>query len=237
MSVRLIAPGSVLRRLPSSLSSRERTVIDAIRYSIEMSDITYTRLVSQLESIVVSRQIDESRGAEILADAWAMLDCLFRLYKLLRARKGFQREKSIKEFNRCLVGITDIRNGVQHLDTQVYNADIEDRPALGCVTWSYVRDAAAGKLEFWLYVSGAMKRGLHKAARLDSEYEDPIGRIRLHAYGSEVCLSDAYRALPGVVNVLKSQVVAAGAEDSSPRAVDHFLCISVTAQDSKDEQQ
>ena len=113
---RIIEPGSVLRRLPSNLAPRQRALLDGIRFSAEMCELAFERLINSLIGITQERNAEGVIGfAAPFADAWTMIDAANRMRPLMKALPGADRADITAEFMGATATVYTLRNAVQHL--------------------------------------------------------------------------------------------------------------------------
>jgi hypothetical protein len=83
---KLIPQNSPLVRHPQNLDPRQRLILDGMRYSVEITELAFRRLVEILTAISQSGKdsLPPDAFASALADVWAIVDSVNRLRTLDR---------------------------------------------------------------------------------------------------------------------------------------------------------
>ncbi len=129
----LINKNSVLFRLPKNLNSKQRLVLDGIRYSVQIADQSFLSLLNSLFMYSAIEPTLQSSAA-IFANAWSIVDSLTRLDKLLNCLTELHDQEPIKQF-REKAKIKRMRNHIQHLDERFDKLVELRRPTWGTLTW------------------------------------------------------------------------------------------------------
>lgn len=132
----LINKNSVLFRLPKNLNSKQRLVLDGIRYSVQIADQSFLSLLNSLFMYSATEPTLQSSAA-IFANAWSIVDSLTRLDKLLNCLTELHDQEPIKQFReKAKIGkIKRMRNHIQHLDERFDKLVELRRPTWGTLTW------------------------------------------------------------------------------------------------------
>lgn len=205
--MQLFSKHSPFLGVPKGLNARERLTLDAIRYSGQMTALTFERLRAAASeyskrNIDQIEQPDELRIA-ILADAWSTVDMLNRLRVLIRTypAPGFDELPLVRTFIKRSEPIETVRNRFQHLSEQLTGRK-ELVPAaavvLGQVSWLFVPDPGDMTKPMFLFgVSGGtapQDNNLQHAIKASkvggNTVELPTGRFELHAFGKVARLSE-----------------------------------------------
>ena len=194
----LIADDSPLRRLPPELNRKQALFFDGIRYSIEMADLAHTRLLQILHDLAVNRD-NLQRGqlpfVPAFLDAWSMVDSIHRLRGLVSQAPGIkQKSTGAQVFRTQTKVIEDLRNSVQHLNTQIHTIADQGLPVWGVLSWFFLPDSESRWGLSCALVSGTVSPAHHSLVNpLGKNIAVPIDLITLTAHGHSVCLSEVMR--------------------------------------------
>ena len=120
--------------------------LDGIRYSIEIADLAYGRLYAWAAQ--VTKTGEDGKGNDrtvyrgVIGDAWAMIDAVHRLRRLLDNMPRLKRGLAIKGFLAVTKDVSTIRHRVQHLDEQIRTLAQKQLPTWGSVSWFYWPDTS-----------------------------------------------------------------------------------------------
>lgn len=181
---------------------------DGIRVAIEMADRAYDRLAKSLQNAAV-KELPDYELLQLVPvcflDAWSIIDSVNRLRVLLNRLPEFKKNAhSLQIFLRKTEAVEDLRNTVQHLDTEIDNLAANDLPVWGDLRWLVLLDATVGKFKVGLLVSGTQFGALHAMPNLAGiEMYAAVDHITLASGGKEVDLSNVMRAMAKFVGKLE----------------------------------
>lgn len=191
---------SALRNLPVNLNADQRVLLDAVRYSIEIFELNYRRIVATLESWAAGGgHPSDGMFASVLSDAWSMIDSLHRLHSVVLAltKKQKTRPPYVKTLQEAVSGVGHLRNGVQHVLGRVERLVSRRETPWGTISWAELRDATP--VEAWTYtmIPGALqtteRRRLPSVGGKTLYHRTDL--VTLTSDVHSVCLSDAFRAV------------------------------------------
>ena len=135
----LLDNNSVFHRLPSNMDKKQILFLDGIRYSIEMANLAYVRLLNTLSTFQPQKEnkVDrrESFTSAIL-DAWSIIDSVNRLRILLRQMpKMKQKLSNLVLFYKNTDSVGDLRNTIQHLNNDIETFLQNKQPIWGVINW------------------------------------------------------------------------------------------------------
>ncbi|MFC1944515.1 hypothetical protein ACFLX5_03360 [Chloroflexota bacterium] len=213
----IVSPDSPLKNLPSGMPRKQILFLDAIRYSIEMAALAYSRLCSTLLEITITygnAELDRSSSfISSFQDAWATVDSVYRLRTLLqRAPKFKQNMPGLQLFYRHTEVIDDLRNSIQHLGTEIEAILDKDIPALGILRWFALSDPERRSGLSCIMLSGSIFSGQHDMVNpLGRTIDLPVELVTLTVSEYTVCLSDimkdVLRLTNGIERSLEGQVL------------------------------
>lgn len=145
----LISDTSLLRRIPTSVDRRVVLYLDGIRYSIQVADLVYDRLVNTLHRIARlpggSRELGQAI-VEATSDAWSFIDSLHRLRELVQQLPGLRHhETAVQVFLKSTRAVDEFRNYVQHFRNGIDRFAAAERPLWGALSWPEGTDLEAGR--------------------------------------------------------------------------------------------
>lgn len=144
--MQLISPDSIFRCMPTALPLKVRRLLGAFAYAVDGAELSYFRLTQTAESYAVppsgtSPSVDRwtpFKRLSLVVDAWAFIDHLTRLRKLL---PRFDYDGDLPPRVQSFLAATEparlIRNRLQHLDEDIYSSahSQEGHPVLGTISW------------------------------------------------------------------------------------------------------
>jgi hypothetical protein len=181
---------------------------DGIRVAVEMAGHAYDRLAKSLQRAAVA-DIPDQEAIQLVPlcflDAWAIIDSVNRLRVLLNRLPQFKKNAhSLQIFLRKTGVVEDLRNTVQHLDTEIDKLSANGLSVWGDLTWLVLLDATVGKFKVGLLVSGTQFGASHAMPNLAGvEMHEAVDHITLAADGKEVDLSNVMRAMTTFVEKLE----------------------------------
>ena len=205
----LISADSSLRKLPDGLKQSDRMLLDGIRYSVEMAEIGYKRLINSLYLISFSDEQSEVVDfAAIFADIWSIIDAVSRLRRLIYAIPNAKDHETAQSFYSKTDSIRLLRNRVQHMEERYVELVELQEPAWGYITWvsfyQFSTDGLPSAGRTHLLASGSI-RGveLQFESPLKKSIAAPLGMISLRAFGFFIDIDETIADIKLVVQVLE----------------------------------
>jgi len=236
----IIGKDSPLNRLPSNLDRRQTLFFDGIRYSLEMADTAYERLVRTLLSLVPGDKSSQNRldqtVTSAMLDAWSLIDSVHRLRVLLkRTPRLKQKLPWLAVFYKATEEVDELRNIAQHLDVEIPNFIINDSPIWGVFTW-LVATKQTNDVVFFscLLVAGTLAKTEHRLINpAGLTMHAPVDRVTLTVNGHSVCLSTVMGQLPAVVSPIE-KALAEQCEGLPHAGADLFMSLAFKGETKKD---
>lgn len=217
----VLADDSPFRRLLPENGPRPLSLLDGIRYSIDMTAISYTRLrlilvdaharlMNAAAEKTTSPPVPTHSYAGAFLDAWSMIDSADRLRRLLPHVPKSKSNPAIRDFTDTCEPIEQLRHCIQHLDGQLAKLT-RTRTS----TWGEIDFCVIPHLEStrgWTGILGSMTmsrevieahRHPFAAIKGDGPFEHPIDLLHLTAHGVRVSLSDLHRRVQRVARSLE----------------------------------
>ena len=143
----LVSKESPLRKIPYALDRKQALFIDGIRFTFEMIDVAYVRLLYILEQITTDDSFREEHPmAEAFMEAWSIVDSVHRLRCLISQMPGFKQNElpQRKIFLEKTKDVEDFRHTIQHLNNDIIKLADQNEPAWGILSWFTITDLYRG---------------------------------------------------------------------------------------------
>ncbi len=210
----LIGDDSPLRRLPSELNIKQTLFLDAIRYCVEMADMSHRRLQQTL--IELTRKFKSEKetpnlGTAVLhalSDAWSLIDSVNRLRTLLNQMPNVKKKSPrLISFNKQTDAVERLRNIFQHLNHEIDNLIKNKSTAFGILNWVVPFDSSAKRCYVCSLQPGTIfKRSTPIINPSGKRISYPIDQITLITGGETVCLSDVMNQVSKLISSLESEL-------------------------------
>lgn len=129
----ILSKNSFIRNPPAKIDPTEIVIFDAIRYSLDICDISYKRLLKNLYNLTDTNEISSTDFPEIFLDSWSIINSSVIFYKVIsREFEISDKEDHFQE----IIKAKHLRDSNQHLDErlqQVYKTS--DYPIYGRLSW------------------------------------------------------------------------------------------------------
>jgi hypothetical protein len=211
-SKNIIGKDSPLRRFPANSDDKQTLFFDGIRYSIEMAFLAYTRLQSTLLDITKSVNTSSSPSTffvPAILDAWSIVDSVHRLRMLISNTPGIKKKKlEFQVFEKNTAPIRDLRNFVQHLDTQTQKMLGQNLPVWGVLNWLCILDTERISGFTCTLVAGTIfkMQGLPIVNPSGKKIFVPVDFVTLTAGGNAICLSDVISNVRSLLHYLEDEL-------------------------------
>jgi hypothetical protein len=228
----LFHSGSPLLALPQSMDKQEAMYLDAMRFAMEMAELSYVRLCDAL--IKLPGESDEAQhrllSTCVVQDAWSMIDSADRLRSLVGRAKSLDEHADLKNgFEGSIAAIRDLRNTVQHLDHKIPSLAAKDWPVWGVLRWFAWTEPPHVGVSCQLLAGGHVtKRPLSMEEPRSKDEPAGISEVILASRGVEVSL----RTLRDNIALFARALEEVTAEDfanksSNERLADLFMSVGV----------
>lgn len=168
---------------PSIIFNKELVVLlNAIRYSVEICELSYLRLTGLLSKITDKKEknIDDYEFSEIYSEAWSIINNSVILRKLLNAHFEIDMKDTIlTEINKAV----QLRDSYQHIDERIKQVLAEkDFPVFGTLSW-FKRYPNSNKAIFCSAYSGSFTNKkipkVNFSNKRDQNLDNSIQKIEL----------------------------------------------------------
>lgn len=239
----ILSSTSPLVTLPEGLRPDHRAWFEGIRYSVQIADVAYRRLVSVLADMVSAAHRGEKLAWDVHAtcfgDAWTIVDGAYRLRELGErppqglAKRPESPSPSAVRYNDYIVAtkhLKEMRHGIQHVDTQGPKVANDGMPVWGTLHWLTTFDGGlTGYVS--LLVAGTVLPGevaVQNPADVTA-FADVVDHVQLVAFGQTAQLT----RLRVLMSTLARELERPLAEQFSGKplaAADSFVSIQWTTQ-------
>ena len=129
----LLPINSFIRYPPTSLDPKQVVTFNAIRYCIDICDISINRLITNLSELTEKSVVDPYDFPNLLLDTWSIINNTYMFGKIIR--KEF--DVKLEDFNLLEIYKTkDLRDSNQHLEKRISQTlSINDFPIYGFLSW------------------------------------------------------------------------------------------------------
>lgn len=201
----IISAESPLRRIPDNLDPRQACFLDGIRLSVEMCDVAYTRLSDRLWDLATGfghgGSLQPYCAAELLLDAWSVVDSTHRLRSLLDVMPRFQKSGPLYQiFTRATAPASELRNAVQHLREEMPQMAEKAWPVLGVLSWLALVTPDGTTIRSCALNSGRMQSGQHRLLNPAGQaFAAKVDHVTLECKEQRVSLSEFVRQVEKIV--------------------------------------
>jgi len=129
----ILPENSYLRKPPKKLNPEQVIIFNAIRYSVDICEISYNRLIKNLSELTEKKEIKHFDFPNIFMDVWSIINHSVVFKKIIC--KHFE----IKENDPKLFEINkakDIRDSGQHIYQRISELQSKQLPIYGYLTWT-----------------------------------------------------------------------------------------------------
>ena len=219
----IINENSPLVRMPSDLNIKYRILLDGIRYSASIVDISYQRIVENLRLISQGELhvTNPQTASLVFSDAWAMVDAANRLRKAIIFFCGIKWENkgeiidnifeaskiSLIDFVENTHRANSLRNFAHHsLDDKEMNYLVRNNKSIwGRIDWFYTPKDEPGRCSSFSFAAGS-EAIVSVSVPLGVSVIRPLGPVSIAAYKYELCLSKLQRLVLLVVEEIEGQL-------------------------------
>ncbi len=170
--------------------------LDGIRYSIEIVDLAFQRLLEVLEKIARAGNASAELAPRIIAataDTWTIVDSTHRLRELVQQLPGLkQNQPEVQLLLRNTESLKDFRHFFQHFRTEIHSYVERRMPLWGVLSWTWI-NSNTGQAESHTIVPGTFYHQIQAAGCIfDTHTGRFIDRVVLHAGAKRFDLADVY---------------------------------------------
>lgn len=213
----LLPPTSIFRCMPSILPLNLRRLLGAFAYAFDGAELSFARLRETAAQYVLPTpgmkpspaQWHARNRLSIIVDAWAFIDHVSRVRKLVKRFPWDTPEPPIevKDFL-ASTRSADIRNRLHHLDEDIFEGKncVEGHPILGSVSWVDTR-TPGGHTRFSISSGPTIDAGNWGGFRTDPiTSSEPVCQFRLVASDREAALDELQAAARAFAQLLETSV-------------------------------
>lgn len=173
----IVKKDSPITKIPKELAPNEILLLEAVRYSANMTLVAYGRLRGTLHELSIESK-SENFWYAALIDAWAIIDSANRFYKLIK-KMDVESPLLQVEYEK----FKKLRDGFQHLDERIEEKHIKEHyPLFGVLAWCYCSsDDNMDKIKTFVFAPGIQQgeKKFHIPNPVGKEFRIPIDYISL----------------------------------------------------------
>lgn len=199
------AKTSPLRNIPSSLRPDQRVLLNGIRFSIEVLDVSYRRLEKSLLAIAEAREnkspFPDNMYPHAFADAWSIIDTLVRLTNLVKRLPKGERHPAVRSFLSETYTAEQLRHAYQHLEKEIKELAAQNLPVWGTLHWD---TPIAGTESYRLHT---LLPGTIQSQNIPfKDDKAPMRSVVLRAYGHVFDILAAMRSVERLARSLEASL-------------------------------
>lgn len=129
----ILPANSYIRNPPLRLLPKQVATFNAIRYSLDICDISYNRLMLNLSDLSENGKISSQTFPFIFSDIWSIINNGVIFKKILQTEFNLNSDEPFfQELNKC----KNLRDSNQHIDERLSQIlSVEDLPIYGSLSW------------------------------------------------------------------------------------------------------
>lgn len=183
-----------------TVKRRQDLLLDGIEVSLFSGHVAYQRLWTEVlaysETDLEDREKIDMLRHMLLVDAWSFVDVVHRLRACVCHAPGLKKNAPVKSLLKTTEEIVELRNFVQHLDSEAPKLASTAMPIWGSLSWTWANEesAARGEIASMIAISGrlAAPASFPMVNPAGKKVKLPVDMISLTAGGVSVNLSDVY---------------------------------------------
>ncbi len=124
---------SYIRNPPLLVLPKQVATFNALRYSLDICDISYNRLIENLSELSENGKIATQTFPIIFLDVWSIINNCVIFKKILQTEFNLSSDQQyFQEINKC----KNLRDSNQHIDARLSQTlSINDLPVYGSLSW------------------------------------------------------------------------------------------------------
>jgi hypothetical protein len=131
--MKILPINSKIRYPLINLDSRQVVFFNAIRYSSDICEISYNRLINNLLNLTEKGSVNSEDFPNIYSDTWSIINNASIFKKLIKTEFApINVESNFPEINKAI----ELRNSNQHLDERLDEIHKNDFPIYGSISWT-----------------------------------------------------------------------------------------------------
>ena len=200
----LIAIDSPLRGVPSGLDRRQLIVIDGLRISVDVIDLSFRRLCASLKALPeaapeTTEFVELAVSANL--DAWTIVDHVHRFSELLHQMPMVK--QNLPQFQLLYRSASDaeqMRHYIQHVRNEVDSLAASGLSVWGSLTWAMKADYDAGrKIKRSLNMGTFYVGNFAAVGKIPQSVEREVDCIEIYAGGRSFELTGVLRHIERVI--------------------------------------
>ena len=130
----ILPQNSYLRNPPLILHSEQVVIFNAIRYSIDICEVSYDRLIKNISELTEKENIQPLDFPTIFSDVWSIINNSVLFIKIITEHFKIERnEPKLTELNKAI----NLRHSNQHITERISQIlSTKDLPIYGYLSWT-----------------------------------------------------------------------------------------------------
>ncbi|ESU18458.1 hypothetical protein FCR2A7T_29400 [Flavobacterium cauense R2A-7] len=191
--MKIIDKTSILKNLPLEISRDEILIFDSLRFTLEMIDHSYDKLIESL--LKISKGEPDRNVPAIFGYGWSIIDNSVRIANICK-QLPWENENEILGH---LHYLKNFRNTYQHLDERIRESLLKtESPFYGVISWVF-KDLTNQKFNLYQLISGNLVVGPNAKQTVPDlkNSNEEINSILLHTVNkkAELIETDLTKAL------------------------------------------
>lgn len=212
----MLSPNSPFLNIPAILDKKQAVFFDGMRQSIQIIELSYTRLCQSLTAIAYNRSEDLNPNfTHIFLDAWAFVDSVDRfrlLWQLQPSADTLPLDYTPQLLNNNLKAVRDIRNVAAHLAQKIDRVLSTNSSVAGSISWVTLTCKEPLKINTYFIRLGIFATKIKECFSLPSgetSFTYDSGNVILSAGGHEANLSTTYIFINSIVTFAEQYLESA----------------------------
>lgn len=193
---KLVTSTSALRRVPIAVADDDKVVLDGIRYSLEVADRAYKRLRETLWEISRNPEAEHVElYADVVSDAWTVVDSLNRLREMCEAGCSFLEHDFYRSYAETLKQVILLRNSHQHMKGRLEKIIADKESAWGVISWFSLAENPPTHIDGHSLIAGTLRSLENLTPEVPQhKFHMPVDAITMRSQRTEVPISQLMRA-------------------------------------------
>lgn len=182
----------------------QRVAVDGLRYAADMTGLSADRLYADLLSVsTATAELPPHAFTACFADAWSVVDNLWRLNLLVRRMPGLKRTPNVEAHLRALKTVEGLRHGHQHLDGRIAVCVKEQLPLWGTLSWAFFPEGPINPGKVIMMIPGSLRSGTSPVVNPAGQpIASAVDLVTLSAFGHDLQLSSLLRRVTTLIQAL-----------------------------------
>lgn len=170
-----------------------------------------------------------------MLDAWSVIDSVHRMRELVQRVPRWRKPSASRQiFLRATASTENLRNAIQHLDTESESLLRSGRPPFGALTWITPDERNTGRMYIQSFIPGQLT-GADPNTMVEAPKDVPtkVDYIELWASDHRASISDAYRSVEKLILAMEASIgLQTSKSENGPSDMHVWILVDIqTAED------